>query len=61
VFAVDGSQMVRKTSQLQRNKLVQSFPSTLYRLWSQLQETLHGLAGGLWHFWACRKLLVDPG
>jgi hypothetical protein len=27
VFAVDGSQMVRKTSQLQRNKLVQSFPS----------------------------------
>jgi hypothetical protein len=28
VFARDGSQVVRKTSQLRRNKMVQSFPST---------------------------------
>jgi hypothetical protein len=27
-FAVDGSQVVRKTNQLQRNRLVQSFPTT---------------------------------
>jgi hypothetical protein len=37
--AVDDSQVVRKTSQLQRNKLVQSFPQPPYRMWSQSQET----------------------
>jgi hypothetical protein len=60
VFAVDGSQVVRKTSQLQRNKLVQSFPSTPL----QTVVTVTGnLAGPSWRsvtFWACKKLLVAP-
>jgi hypothetical protein len=36
------------------------FPQPPYRMWSPSQETFQSLADGLWHFSACRKLLVVP-
>jgi hypothetical protein len=56
---VYGSQVVRKTSQLQRNELVTEFPLNPLQNVVTVTENTAELAGGLQLCRTTRKLLVD--